>query len=82
MRPTPIAGVVVDTHVKRLARRMELTSEATPEKIEKDLTALFPRRVWTELVHLLSRHGRQVCNARHPRCNQCAVSHLCPSSAV
>ena len=75
-------GVVVDTHVKRLARRMGLTSEATPEKIEKDLMALFPRRVWTMLAHLLIWHGRQVCNARRPRCNQCAVSHLCPSSAV
>ena len=75
-------GVVVDTHVKRLARRMDLTSEATPEKIEKDLMALFPRRVWTMLAHLLIWHGRQVCNARRPRCNQCAVSHLCPSSAV
>ena len=75
-------GVVVDTHVKRLARRMDLTSEATPEKIEKDLMALFPRRVWTMLAHLLIWHGRQICNARRPRCNQCAVSHLCPSSAV
>ena len=75
-------GVVVDTHVKRLSRRMRLTSEATPEKIERDLMALFPRRVWTMLAHLLIYHGRQVCNARRPRCNQCAVSHLCPSSSV
>jgi len=75
-------GVVVDTHVKRLARRMRLTSETTPEKIEKDLMALFPRRVWTMLAHLLIFHGRQVCNARRPRCNRCAVSHRCPSSAV
>ena len=75
-------GVVVDTHVKRLSRRMDLSSETTPEKIEKDLMVLFPRRVWTMLAHLLIWHGRQVCNARRPRCNQCAVSHLCPSSAV
>ena len=75
-------GVVVDTHVKRLSRRMRLTSEATPEKIERDLMALFPRRVRTMLAHLLIYHGRQVCNARRPRCNQCAVSHLCPSSSV
>ena len=75
-------GVVVDTHVKRLARRMGLTTEATPGKIEKDLMALFPRRVWTMLAHLLIWHGRQVCNARRPRCNRCAVSHRCPSSAV
>ena len=75
-------GVVVDTHVKRLSRRMRLTAEQNPNKIEKDLMALFPRRVWTMLAHLLIYHGRQVCNARRPRCNQCAVSHLCPSSAV
>ena len=75
-------GVVVDTHVKRLAGRMRFTTQATPEKIEKDLMSLFPRRVWTMLAHLLIYHGRQVCVARKPRCNQCAVSHLCPSSAV
>lgn len=75
-------GVVVDTHVKRLAGRMRFTTQATPEKIEKDLMALFPRRVWTMLAHLLIYHGRQVCVARKPRCNRCAVSHLCPSSAV
>ena len=74
--------MIVDTHVKRLVRRMDLSSETTPEKIEKDLMVHFPRRVRTKLVHLLIWHGRQVCNARHPRCNQCAVSHLCPSSAV
>ena len=75
-------GVVVDTHVKRLSRRMRLTAAATPTRIEKDLMALFPRRVWTMLAHLLIFHGRRVCNARRPRCNRCAVSHLCPSSSV
>ena len=75
-------GVVVDTHVKRLSRRMRFTTQSTPDKIEKDLIGLFPRRVWTMLAHLLIYHGRQVCHARKPKCNQCAVSHLCPSSAV
>ena len=75
-------GVVVDTHVKRLSRRMGLTAETTPEKIERDMMALFPRRVWTMLAHLLIWHGRQVCNARRPRCNRCPLSHRCPSSAV
>ncbi len=75
-------GVVVDTHVKRLAGRMRFTAQSTPEKIERDLMALFPRRVWTMLAHLLIHHGRRVCNARKPKCNQCAISHLCPSSAV
>ena len=75
-------GVVVDTHVKRLSRRMGFTAETTPEKIERDMMALFPRRVWTMLAHLLIWHGRQVCNARRPRCNRCPVSHRCPSSTV
>ena len=75
-------GVVVDTHVKRLSGRMGFTKEASPIKIEQDLMKLFPRGVWTMLAHLLIHHGRQVCNARKPRCNQCALSHLCPSSAV
>ncbi len=75
-------GVVVDTHVKRLSGRMRFTAQITPEKIEKDLVRIFPRRVWTMLAHLLIYHGRRVCAARKPRCNQCAISHLCPSSAV
>ncbi len=75
-------GVVVDTHVKRLSGRMRFTAQTTPEKIEKDLMRIFPRRVWTMLAHLLIYHGRRVCAARKPRCNQCGISHLCPSSAV
>ena len=75
-------GVVVDTHVKRLSGRMRFTTQATPDKIEQDLVAIFPRRVWTMLAHLLIYHGRQICHARKPKCNRCAVSHLCPSSAV
>ena len=75
-------GVVVDTHVKRLSGRLGFTTQATPTKIEKDLMAIFPRGVWTMLAHLLIHHGRQVCPARKPRCNQCPVSHLCPSSSV
>ena len=75
-------GVVVDTHVKRLSGRMRFTTQTNPVKIERDLMAIFPRGVWTMLAHLLIYHGRQVCNARKPPCNQCAISHLCPSSAV
>ena len=75
-------GVVVDTHVKRLSGRMGFTAEKNPNRIEKDLMELFPRRVWTMLAHLLIYHGRRICPARKPRCNRCAVSHLCPSSAV
>ena len=75
-------GVVVDTHVKRLAGRMGLTSQKTPEKIEPELMRLFDRERWTMLSHLLIFHGRQVCNARKPACNECALAHLCPASTV
>jgi endonuclease-3 len=75
-------GVVVDTHVKRLAGLLAFTREKTPEKVERDLMALFPRERWTLLSHLLIWHGRRVCDARKPRCEACAVSHLCPSSRV
>lgn len=75
-------GVVVDTHVKRLATLMRLTNEKTPEKIELDLIGLFPSERWTLLSHLLIWHGRRVCDAKKPRCEACAVSHLCPSSRV
>ncbi|MDP2957220.1 MAG: endonuclease III [Longimicrobiales bacterium] len=75
-------GVVVDTHVKRLSALLGFTGEATPEKIEEDLMQLFPRERWTLLAHLLIWHGRRVCDARKPRCEACAVSHLCPSSRV
>lgn len=75
-------GVVVDTHVKRLSGRLGFTAETNPDKIERDLMALFPSKTWTMLAHLLIYHGRKVCPARKPRCNECAVSHLCPSSAV
>ena len=75
-------GVVVDTHVKRLSRRMGLTSASTPVRIERDLMEIFPRRHWTMLAHLLIWHGRRHCKARTPLCHQCPVSHLCPSSSV
>jgi endonuclease-3 len=75
-------GVVVDTHVTRLATLLRLTQQDTPEKIERDLVALFPRERWTMLSHLLIWHGRRVCIARRPRCEDCAISHLCPSSRV
>ncbi len=75
-------GVVVDTHVTRLSRRLGFTTASTPEKIEADLMDLFPRERWTLLSHLLIWHGRRVCDARKPRCEACVVSHLCPSSRV
>jgi endonuclease-3 len=75
-------GVVVDTHIKRLSQLMRFTKEKTPEQIERDLAGLFPRDTWTLLAHLLIWHGRQVCDARKPRCEACVVSHLCPSSRI
>ncbi|MDZ7779085.1 MAG: endonuclease III [Gemmatimonadota bacterium] len=75
-------GVVVDTHVKRLSNLLGFTREKTPEKVERDLMDLFSREQWTMLAHLLIWHGRQVCEARRPRCEACVISHLCPSSKV
>ncbi len=75
-------GVVVDTHVKRLSGRLGFTTESLPDKIEQDLMKLFPQDRWTPLSHLLILHGRRVCVARKPKCPECAVAHLCPSSTV
>ena len=74
------AGITVDTHVKRLAGLMRLTRETDPVKVERDLMALFPRDDWGLLSHLLIWHGRQVCEARKPRCDECTVAELCPSA--
>ena len=75
-------GVVVDTHVQRLSRRLYLTAETTPEKIERDLMALVPREHWTLWSHLLIGHGRRVCKARRPACAACVLADLCPSAEV
>lgn len=74
-------GVVVDTHVKRLSERLRLTTETTPEKIERDLMALTPQSEWIDLSHLLIFHGRRVCHARKPACGVCTLADLCPSAA-
>src|SRR5258708_1849602 len=73
-------GVVVDTHVQRLARRLGLTVETDPEKIERDLMEVVPRDDWTAWSNLLIFHGRQVCQARRPRCAGGGVAGLCPSA--
>jgi endonuclease-3 len=75
-------GITVDTHVARLARLLGLTGQADPAKIEQDLMPLFPRDHWGLLSHLLIFHGRQVCIARRPRCGECVLSDLCPSTTV
>jgi endonuclease III len=73
-------GIAVDTHVQRLAQRLGLTTETTPDKIERDLVALVRRKDWTLFSHLLISHGRHVCKARVPHCAACPVHHLCPST--
>ncbi len=75
-------GIVVDTHVQRLATLLDLTKERDPVKIERDLMALVPRDKWTWFSHALILHGRQVCIARRPKCEICVVNRLCPSSRV
>lgn len=75
-------GVVVDTHVKRIAQRLGWTQHTDPDKIEQDLMALFPRDLWTVLGHTLILHGRDLCDARRPRCGECPVAELCPSAAL
>jgi len=75
-------GVVVDTHVQRLSRRLGLTAETDPEKIERDLMALVPQHDWTLWSNLLIAHGRKVCQARRPLCASCVVADLCPSAEV
>jgi len=75
-------GVVVDTHVQRLSRRLGLTDETDPEKIERDLMGLVPQDEWTLWSHLLINHGRSMCKARRPECGRCVVNELCPSAEV
>jgi endonuclease-3 len=75
-------GIVVDTHVSRVTQRLALTRQIDPVKIEQDLVRLFPRDRWTMLSHLLIEHGRQVCDARRPKCEICFLSDVCPSSRV
>lgn len=75
-------GVVVDTHVTRLANRLGLTTQQDAVKIETDLMRLVPRERWTMLSHLLIEHGRRVCEARAPKCGICPLADLCPSSLV
>jgi len=75
-------GVVVDTHVQRLSRLLKLTKHDDPVKIERDLMELLPRDKWTWWSHTLIQHGRQVCIARRPKCEECVVNRLCPSSGV
>ncbi len=75
-------GIVVDTHVRRLSQRLGLTRQEQPEKIERDLQKIVPRADWARFPHLLIWHGRRVCDARRPLCEECVVESLCPSSRL
>jgi len=75
-------GIVVDTHVTRLSRRLRLTRERDAVKIENDLIELVPREDWTDVAHLFIEHGRAVCKAPTPRCEVCSLADICPSSRV
>jgi endonuclease-3 len=77
-----VEGIVVDTHVMRLSRRLGLTERAGREAIERDLMSVVPRRRWTQFTHRLIAHGRAVCSARNPACEECVVESWCPSSRL
>jgi len=74
------AGVVVDTHVTRLSHRLALSQEKTAEKIEQDLIPIVPKKDWVIFPHLMIYHGRKICKARNPLCEECTIEKLCPSS--
>jgi endonuclease-3 len=75
-------GIAVDVHVARLSRRMGLTGQSVPEKIERDLLAIVPKKYWLDFNYMLVNHGRAVCRARQPRCGECPLRDLCPKIDV
>ncbi|HSD48682.1 MAG TPA: endonuclease III [Actinomycetota bacterium] len=77
-----VEGIAVDTHVKRTANRLGFSRESEPDKIERDLMRLVPRKRWFDFTYVLIDHGRTICIARRPRCEECPVNRLCPASLV
>jgi endonuclease-3 len=75
-------GIAVDTHVKRLSFRFDLTNQKVPEKIEKDLMKLYPKEKWYKLTYLFIEHGRAVCKAPTPTCSNCVLNKICPKKGV
>lgn len=75
-----VEGIAVDTHVRRLSQRLGLSTENDPEKIEKDLMDLIPKKDWFKTTYLLIDHGRAVCTAKDPRCDLCPLKDICPSA--
>lgn len=77
-----VEGIAVDTHVKRLSFRLGLTESDQPERIERDLMELLERPAWSEINHLLVQHGREICQARTPKCSRCLLADVCPKLEV
>jgi endonuclease-3 len=77
-----VEGIAVDTHVKRVSNRLGFTTQSDPDKIEQDLMHLFPRERWFNFTYVLIDHGRALCIARRPLCEQCPVNYVCPASLV
>ena len=75
-----VVGIAVDTHVRRLSQRLGLSKNKDPEKIEKDLMKIVPKNKWFDINYLLIEHGRKICNARKPKCEECVINRLCPSA--
>jgi endonuclease-3 len=77
-----VEGIAVDTHVRRLSQRLGFTTFEDPDKIEQDLMTLIPKKQWFSFTYKLIEHGRAVCKAKRPLCEECVISALCPSSSV
>jgi len=75
-----IIGIAVDTHVRRVAKRLGLTENENPDKIEKDLMKIVPKKSWMKITDLLIFHGRRICDAKKPKCEKCILNKLCPSA--
>jgi endonuclease-3 len=75
-----VEGIAVDTHVRRLANRIGFSAQSDADKVERDLMSLIPRDRWFDFTYVLIDHGRQICTARKPRCAECVIEDLCPSS--
>jgi len=75
-----VEGIAVDTHVRRVAHRLELTQNKDPNKIEKDLMNIVPKKQWMRITNLLIFHGRRICTAKKPKCTECVLNKICPSA--
>jgi endonuclease III len=78
----PDAGIAVDTHVRRVSQRLGFTTQKDPNKIERDLMEILPREDWMPISYVFIDHGRAICKAPMPKCEDCVVNHLCPSSRI